>query len=194
VTKLIVRRLLALPIILLVVAAVTFGMMAVSGIDPVNAYVNVENGVSQQARDEIARSWGVDEPIYQQFGRWLGNLVQGDLGNSISKGGQPVAGEIASRLAATSLLVGGALVLTLVGGLAFGVLAAAFRGTWFDWVVRALCFFNVAAPGFWIGYSRCICSRSSSGGCRRAARRTSARPATAAWTSSTFCCRCAPWR
>ena len=150
-TKLIVRRLLALPIILLVVAAVTFGMMAVSGIDPVNAYVNVENGVSQQARDEIARSWGVDEPIYQQFGRWLGNLVQGDLGHSISKGGQPVAGEIASRITATALLVGGALVLTLVGGLAFGVPAAAFRGTWFDWVVRALCFFNVAAPGFWIG-------------------------------------------
>lgn len=149
--KLIARRLAALPLILLVVAAATFGLVAASGIDPVNAYVGVEDGVGEEAKLQIARSWGFDQPIYEQFGRWLGNVAQGDLGNSIAKGGQPVAGEISSRLGATALLVGGALLLTLVGGLVFGVLAAAFRGTKFDWVVRALCFFNVSAPGFWIG-------------------------------------------
>jgi len=149
--KLIAGRLAALPVILLVVAAVTFGLVAASGFDPVDAYVGVESGISQDAKQEIAKSWGFDEPIYQQFGRWLANVAQGDLGNSIAKGGQPVAGEISARAGATALLVGGALALTLVGGLVFGVLAAAFRGGPFDWVVRGLCFFNVAAPGFWIG-------------------------------------------
>lgn len=149
--KLIAGRLAALPVILLVVAAVTFGLVAASGFDPVDAYVGVESGISQEAKREIARSWGFDEPIYQQFGRWLANVAQGDFGNSIAKGGQPVAGEISARAGATALLVGGALALTLIGGLVFGVLAAAFRGGPFDWVVRALCFFNVAAPGFWIG-------------------------------------------
>lgn len=149
--KLIARRLAALPVILLVVAAATFGLVAASGFDPVDAYVGVESGVGEQAKTQIAKSWGFDEPIYEQFGHWLVNVAHGDLGNSIAKGGQPVAHEISSRLGATALLVGGALVLTLVGGLVFGVLAAAFRGTAFDWVVRALCFFNVAAPGFWIG-------------------------------------------
>lgn len=149
--KLIVGRLAALPVILLVVAAATFGLVAASGFDPVDAYVGVESGITEEAKQEIARSWGFDEPIYTQFGHWLANVAQGDFGNSIAKGGQPVAGEISARAGATALLVGGALALTLIGGLVFGVLAAAFRGGPFDWVVRALCFFNVAAPGFWIG-------------------------------------------
>ena len=42
-------------------------------------------------------------------------------------------------------------MLVLVGGLVFGVLAAAFRGTFFDWFVRTLCYFNTAAPSFWVG-------------------------------------------
>jgi peptide/nickel transport system permease protein len=149
--KLIVRRLAALPLILLAVATVTFALTEVSPFDPVNAYVGAENNVSAERKAEIARAWGFDQPLYERFGRWISNVAQGDLGNSIVAGGQPVAGEIAARAGASMLLVGGALALVLVGGLVFGVLAAAFRGTFFDWLVRTLCYFNTAAPSFWIG-------------------------------------------
>jgi peptide/nickel transport system permease protein len=149
--KLIVRRLAALPLILLAVAAVTFALTEVSPFDPVNAYVGAESNVSAERKAEIARAWGFDQPLYERFGRWISNVAQGDLGNSIVAGGQPVAGEIAARAGASMLLVGGALALVLVGGLVFGVLAAAFRGTFFDWLVRTLCYFNTAAPSFWIG-------------------------------------------
>ncbi len=149
--KLIVRRLALLPVILLAVAAMTFVLTAISPFDPVDAYVGAENNVSLERKAEIAQAWGLDQPMYEQFGRWVWNLVQGDMGNSIVSGGQPVAAEIASRASASIALVGGALVLVLVGGLVFGVLAAAFRGTFFDWLVRTLCYFNTAAPSFWIG-------------------------------------------
>ncbi len=149
--KLIVRRLALLPVILLAVAAMTFALTAISPFDPVDAYVGAENNVSLERKAEIAQAWGLDQPMYEQFGRWVWNLVQGDMGNSIVSGGQPVAAEIASRASASIALVGGALVLVLVGGLVFGVLAAAFRGTFFDWLVRTLCYFNTAAPSFWIG-------------------------------------------
>ena len=149
--KLIVRRLALLPVILLAVAAMTFVLTAISPFDPVDAYVGAENNVSLERKAEIAQAWGLDQPMYEQFGRWVWNLVQGDMGNSIVAGGQPVAAEIASRASASIALVGGALALVLVGGLVFGVLAAAFRGTFFDWLVRTLCYFNTAAPSFWIG-------------------------------------------
>jgi peptide/nickel transport system permease protein len=149
--KLIVRRLALLPVILLAVAAMTFALTAISPFDPVDAYVGAENNVSLERKAEIAQAWGLDQPMYEQFGRWVWNVVQGDLGHSIVSGGQPVAAEIASRASASIALVGGALVLVLVGGLVFGVLAAAFRGTFFDWLVRTLCYFNTAAPSFWIG-------------------------------------------
>ena len=149
--KLIVRRLALLPVILLAVAAMTFVLTAISPFDPVDAYVGAENNVSLERKAEIAQAWGLDQPMYEQFGRWVWNVVQGDMGNSIVSGGQPVAAEIASRASASIALVGGALLLVLIGGLVFGVLAAAFRGTFFDWLVRTLSYFNTAAPSFWIG-------------------------------------------
>jgi peptide/nickel transport system permease protein len=149
--KLIVRRLAVLPLVLLAVATITFALTEISPFDPVAAYVGAENNVSPQRQAEIAHAWGFDQPIHERFGRWISNLAQGDMGTSIVAGGQPVAGEIASRASASLALVGGALVLVLVGGIVFGVLAAAFRGTVFDWLVRTLCYFNTAAPSFWIG-------------------------------------------
>jgi peptide/nickel transport system permease protein len=149
--KLIVRRLALLPLILLAVAAITFALTEISPFDPADAYVGAESGVTPERKAEIAHAWGFDQPLYERFGRWVANVAQGDLGTSVVAGGQPVAGEIAARMSASIALVGGALVLVLVGGLVFGVLAAAFRGTFFDWLVRTLCYFNTAAPSFWVG-------------------------------------------
>jgi peptide/nickel transport system permease protein len=149
--ELIARRLAVLPLILLAVAAVTFTLTEISPFDPVDAYVGAESQVSAERKAEIAHAWGFDQPLPERFGRWISNLAQGEMGNSIVAGGQPVLGEIVARWSASIALVGGALLLVLVGGLVFGVLAAAFRGTFFDWFVRTMCYFNTAAPSFWIG-------------------------------------------
>jgi peptide/nickel transport system permease protein len=149
--KLIARRLAILPVILLAVATLTFTLIEISPFDPVRAYVGAENHISPQRRAQIAHAYGFDQPIFERFGRWIEHVAQGDLGSSIVAGGQPVANEIASRASATIVLVGGALAIVLAGGLLFGVLAAAFRGSVFDWVVRTLCYFNTAAPSFWVG-------------------------------------------
>ncbi|MGH3146971.1 MAG: ABC transporter permease [Rubrobacter sp.] len=148
--KLILRRLLVLPLILLGVAAMTFALTYISPFDPVDAYVGVENQVSEETKQEIARAWGLDRPVHEQFVIWISNLAQGDLGNSRLLAGQPVLDEILARAPASMLLVGGALVLVLIGGLAAGILAAAFRDTWVDWLIRTLCYFNTSSPSFWI--------------------------------------------
>jgi peptide/nickel transport system permease protein len=149
--KLVLRRLALLPVILLAVATLTFALTEISPFDPVRAYLGSESQLSPQRRAQIEHAYGFDQPIYERYGRWLGHVVQGDLGNSLVAGGQPVVQEIASRASATIALVGGSLLIVLVGGLVFGVLAAAFRGSVFDWLVRTSCYFNTAAPSFWIG-------------------------------------------
>jgi peptide/nickel transport system permease protein len=149
--KLVTRRLALLPVILLAVAALTFVVVEVSPFDPITAYVGAESGVSEQTRQNIAKAWGLDEPVYEQFGHWIANVAHGNLGVSRELGGQPVAPEIVARVSTSAVLVAPALVLVLIGGLVFGVLAAAYRGSVFDWLVRTLCYFNTAAPSFWIG-------------------------------------------
>lgn len=151
VTAMVLRRLALLPLILLAVTAGTFLLAEISPFDPVDAYVGAETQVNPERRAEIAAAWGFDQPLPERFGHWLWNLVHGDLGNSVVAGGQPVAGEIASRAASSLVLIGGALLLVLIGGLAFGVLAAALRGTFVDWAIRGLSYFSAAAPSFWIG-------------------------------------------
>ncbi|HEY8491045.1 MAG TPA: ABC transporter permease [Dehalococcoidia bacterium] len=148
--RLVAGRLLTLPLVLGAVAVMTFLMAAASPFDPIRAYVGAETVVDQETRDHIAQAWGLDRPLPEQMARWLGRLVQGDLGRSHLFGGQPVRDLLLDRAPASLLLMGSAMALVLVGGLVAGTLAAAFRDSWFDWLVRGASHLNIAAPSFWV--------------------------------------------
>jgi len=149
--RIIVRRLAALPFVLLAVAGLTFLLVAISPYDPNSAYTGITGSISEQTRQEINAAWGLDGSTAEQFGQWLGNVAQGDLGHSRLLGGQPVLDEIASRALLSIVLVMTVLALVLVGGLVLGVLAAAFRDSPLDWLVRTLSYYGTAAPSFWVG-------------------------------------------
>jgi peptide/nickel transport system permease protein len=147
---LVLRRVAALPLILLAVAMMTFTITEISPYDAVEAYVGAESSVSEAEREIIARNWGLDRSAPERFLRWLGNLVQGDLGSSISHGGQPVSKILSARVGPSIVLMAGSLSFVLLGGLVAGVLAAAFKGSWIDWLIRGLAYFNISAPSFWV--------------------------------------------
>ena len=96
--KLIARRLAVLPLILLAVAAVTFVLTEVSPFDPVDAYVGAENNVSPERTRRDRAGVGLRPAPVRAVRPLVWNLAQGDMGNSIVAGGQPVAGEIAARV------------------------------------------------------------------------------------------------
>lgn len=150
VARLVLRRLAALPLILLAVAALTFALAQLSPYSPVDSG-GFDSRVSTETREQIERVWGLDKPVVEQFGYWLSRVVRGDFGHSRLLGGQPVIEELAQRALPSVVLVLAALLIVLVGGLVAGVLAAAFRDTWFDWSIRSLCYLNTAAPSFWVG-------------------------------------------
>jgi peptide/nickel transport system permease protein len=147
------KRLAALPAVLLLVAVMTWGLTWASPFDPAEAYVSglAGPGQSNQALEDAYRqAWGLDEPVPIQFANWMGNLVTGDLGVSRLIPGEEVSTVIDSRIGASALLVATALGLVLVGSLVMGVLAARFRDSPFDWLVRTVSYTNAFAPSFWV--------------------------------------------
>lgn len=149
-TTLIAMRLLRLALVLAAVAIVAFALAKLSPVDPVNAYLGADIArVGPEQRALIAEKWGLDLPEQVQFTKWLGNLLSGDLGYSMTYNA-PVADVLAARFKTSLPLMSLAWLLSGVIGFALGVLAGAFPGTWMDRSVRLYSYVLASAPTFWL--------------------------------------------
>lgn len=143
-------RLLRLALVLVCVAAVSFGLMMLSPIDPIDAYLGPQMAqVSPEQRDLIAERWGFNEPPVVQFGHWLGQLIQGDLGVSHVYN-QPVSEVIGQRFKRSIVLLGSAWLLTTLVGFALGVIAGAREGSRLDSIIRTYAYLTASTPAFWL--------------------------------------------
>ena len=92
---------------------------------------------------------GLDRPLPEQYLRWLGDALRGDLGESYTDG-RDIAQELARRLPITLKVSMAAMVSAILFGVGGGVLMAACRGTWLDTVLKALSTLLLSVPGFWL--------------------------------------------
>jgi peptide/nickel transport system permease protein len=99
---------------------------------------------------EVRAAYGFDRPLIEQYFRWVGNALQGDLGVSF-RSGRPVTALVAERLPATALLAGAALLLALLIALPAGIISAVRSGSPLDRVVSAISQVGVSIPDFWSG-------------------------------------------
>ncbi|GIF77225.1 ABC transporter permease [Asanoa siamensis] len=144
------KRALRLVVLLCGVAVAAFSLMTASPVDPVRAYVGAEVariGPEQQALIEDA--WGFDDPPVERFLAWAGELVQGNLGDSIVFN-QPVADVIAERFVTSLALMAAAWTLSAVLGFGMGLLAGWYRGRWVDRVLTWWAYTLASAPTFWV--------------------------------------------
>ena len=144
-----IRRLLATIPVMGVVALFVFTLLHVTPGDP--AAIIAGDYATAEDIARIHRQLGLDRPFLVQFGAWIGQLLQGDLGTSIFSH-LPVARLIGQRLAPTISLTVTTLVIAILLAVPVGVLAAWRAGTWIDRVVMgwAVCGFSV--PVFVLGY------------------------------------------
>lgn len=103
-----------------------------------------------QAIAEIKTKLGLDKSLPEQFADYVGALVKGDLGTSLSTG-QPVMTEIANRLPASAELTLAGLILALVIAIPFGIAAAVKQGSWVDHACRIITTAGVSLPVFFTG-------------------------------------------
>ena len=142
------RRLGQALFILLGITLVTYLLLFLLPADPVRQIAG--RSATPEVVENIRRQLGLDLPWWQQYLRYLGNLLQGDLGRSYVQKTE-VATLILARLPATLLLMAAAIVVELAIGLTAGILAASRRGRPLDRVLMVASFTAVSAPQFVVG-------------------------------------------
>lgn len=141
------RRLLSLIVVIFGVSIFVFLLVHITPGDPVRIMLGTEAEPAEVER--LRQLYGFDQPLYIQYGRWLGNALRGDLGSSIRQRA-PVTSLIWNRMGATLELTIAALIIAICLGIPLGVLAAVKRSSWIDFGSMIASLIGVSMPNFWL--------------------------------------------
>lgn len=144
----VLRRLLWTVITLIGVSILTFLLIFAGPVDPAVALVGPKaDGV---AIAQVRAQYGLDQPLYVQYGRYASHLLHGDLGNSFYFR-QPVREALFSKLPATALLAAAIMVVASLLGIGLGLVAAIKNGTILDRSLLVFQTLSVSLPTFFLG-------------------------------------------
>ena len=132
---------------MIVVAFVSFSLFNFVG-DPVNSMTGIDASYERQA--EVREILGLNDPVYIQFSRFLGNVIQGDFGISYQLK-REVSDLIAERMPATLELVFVSAVLAIVSGVILGVYTGIHRDSFISNIILVVSLVGVSLPTFIIG-------------------------------------------
>lgn len=143
-----IRILQTIPV-LVGISVVVFVIIHFAPGDPVVNRLGIQ--ATEENIQELRRAYGLNQPLYIQYVEWLGGILRGDFGRSLTQGGRPVADLIWSRLPATLFLAVSSLVVSIVIALPAGVLSAVRKNTLTDYGVSVGALSGVSIPNFWLG-------------------------------------------
>lgn len=146
--RLIGRRLIALPIMILGVTLLVFFLMALSPVDP--AYSALGETASAAEVAAYREAHGLNDPIVVQYFNYLGGLIQGDLGSYGANDSMSVGAQIAKALPITLQLTFFGLIIGVILATVLGVISALYRDRWPDQVIRVISIVCIAMPSFWL--------------------------------------------
>lgn len=104
-----------------------------------------------QALENLRRELGLNDPAYIRYLKWLGGVLQGDLGTALSNG-QDIGTQLGKRLGNTLFLAGVAAVISVPLAIFLGLLAVRYRNRWPDKLISAATLASISLPEFFIGY------------------------------------------
>lgn len=148
-TQYAVSRLVQGAFVVWLVTLVVFGLIHLAPGDPI-LILKGDAVVPPEVLEQMRARWGLDKPISAQYLTWLGNLLRGDFGRSMSFGGVPVATLIRQTLPNTLLLNLLAYGLAVAVAVPVGLLAATRHNSLLDYLGTALMTVGVAIPNFWL--------------------------------------------
>jgi ABC-type dipeptide/oligopeptide/nickel transport system permease component len=142
------RRIWQSAVTLVGVSILVFVILRVIPGDP--AKMLLPEGAPQSAVDELNRHLGLREPVWIQYGLFLQSVARGDFGQSFQYR-SPALQVVMERLPATIQLTLTAMLLTVVGGVSIGIVAAVRQGTAYDYAGTVLAVLGQSLPNFWLG-------------------------------------------
>jgi peptide/nickel transport system permease protein len=144
----ILKRIIQLVPVILGVTIIAFSLIHIAPGDPARTMLGQH--ATEKELNEIRDKYGLDEPVYVQYGIWLNGVLHGDLGRSILTNNQ-VSDEIGERFPNTiELTVGAMLFAILIGGFA-GIISASKQYSITDYSVMGIALFGISMPVFWLG-------------------------------------------
>jgi peptide/nickel transport system permease protein len=143
-----IRRLLLTLPILFIVSVVCWSLINLIPGDPATVILGPE--ASEQAKEQMRERLGLNDPLVVQYVDWLGNVLRGDLGESL-RDGTPVSQLILQRLPVTLELAIGTFLVSLTIAVVAGILSASNRGTWIDYLSTGFALGGISIPHFWLG-------------------------------------------
>jgi peptide/nickel transport system permease protein len=141
-------RLAGMLAVLAIVAVMVFVLTRAASGDPISVLLG-----DQATADDIARvqkDYGLDKPLPVQFAYWIGEVLHGNLGQSIFLQ-RPVTQALWERAEPTTLLALMAVAIAALIGIPCGIVSAVYRGRWLDQVVTGAAMLGASIPSFWFG-------------------------------------------
>ena len=147
----IINRLLLLPFLLFIFSIIAFALIQAPPGDFVTSYIAElaasGSSVDQIQIDALREQYGLDQPMYVQYMKWMGNILQGDLGVSLDWG-KPNNELIKERFALTLMLGAFTFLLTWSIAIPVGIYSATHQYSFFDYFFTVFNYFGVATPTF----------------------------------------------
>ncbi|MGH9175236.1 MAG: ABC transporter permease [Vicinamibacterales bacterium] len=145
-TRYIIRRLIHAAFIVWGVATLVFFMLQIIPGDPIILMLGEE--YTPEAAEQLRNKLGLDEPIYVQYFKWFGNVLQGDLGRSNATG-ESVSDAIKAALPKTLSIAVVSFAIAILIAFPAGIIAALKRNSPVDYLVSVGAFVGVSMPSFW---------------------------------------------
>ncbi|MGI9335255.1 MAG: ABC transporter permease [Gammaproteobacteria bacterium] len=143
-----IRRVFFLIPVLLGGSAVVFILIQLAPGDTIAALIGVYS--SPEAREALREKYGLNDPPYVQYFRWLLHVVQGDWGVSIQQR-VPVLPLVLEKFWITLLLTGAAGLFAVIVGVGAGIVSAVKHNTWIDRTILLVSVFALSMPAYWLG-------------------------------------------
>jgi peptide/nickel transport system permease protein len=153
-TAYIIRRLLMAVIIIILVTIMVFSAMRLLPGDPLEIFIGQSAGMGQmteEVKEQLRHEYGLDKSPVMQYFDWIGGILHGDLGRSITY--RDNVGTIMAERFPPTLHIGlVAFILGNIIGIIMGIIAALRRGSWMDSLVTVLSYIGISIPVFWLGF------------------------------------------
>ena len=144
----IVKRLAMLVPVMLGVSIIAFSLIHLAPGDPARTMLGER--ATQEQLNEIREKYGLDKPLYVQYGIWLNGVLHGDLGRSITTH-EEVAKEIGDRFPNTMELAIAAMIFAIIVGVFAGIISATKQYSITDYTCMGIALFGISMPVFWLG-------------------------------------------
>jgi peptide/nickel transport system permease protein len=149
-TTYILRRILQTLLLLVVLSYLCFALMALMPGDPVELLISSNPKITAEDVVRLREFYGLDQPTYVRYQRWVTTLLQGDLGYSRTYR-IPVSEMLGPSLKYTFILSFCSLSLSLLIAIPLGIYCALKPNSKFDYAVNLISFAGISAPSFWLG-------------------------------------------